>query len=139
MLLFALKPLLWALAVTALALAAAGCRNGGAPTTAAAVSSSAPCKLDRAQRRAVARTLADIRRLRRIEAPVRSYSQRGAPNEDVVTGQVLVDLGSAKLPLNVFSRLLHLAKGAVRLCGACSQGLEAEEPFLGTRAHSRCG
>ena len=129
------------LAVVALGLAVAGCSGGhpAATATAGTPRSLAPCKLSRAQRRTVARALADIRRLRRIQAPIQTYSERGAPNQDIVTGKFLLDLGSTKLPLNVFGHLLHLAKAAVRLCGACSQGLEAEEPFLGTRAHKRCG
>src|SRR3954447_8352681 len=52
----------------------------------------------------------------------------------VVTGKFLLDLSSTHLPLNVFAHLLHLAKTAVSLCGACSQGLETDEPFLGNRA-----
>ena len=125
-----------AIAIAALALASAGCGNGGGHP---AATPAAPCKLDAAQLRAVALARADIRRLRRIEEPMKTYSERGAPNQDVVTGQFMVDLGSTKLPLDVFSRLLHQAKAAVRLCGDCSRGLEAEEPFLGTRAHKRCG
>jgi hypothetical protein len=116
---------------------AAGCGKSGehpaATATAGTQRSSAPCKLDRAQRRAVARAMADIRHLRRIQAPVQTFSQNGAPNQDAVTGTFLVDVGSAHLPLNVFSRLLHLAKSAVTLCGACSEALEADEPFLGNR------
>ena len=127
-----------ALAVAVLGLVAAGCGNsGGHPAATATVStprSSAPCKLDRAQRHTVARSLADIRRLRRIQAPMQTFSQRGAPNQEVVTGKFLLDLSSTHLPLNVFAHLLHLAKTAVGLCGACSQGLEADEPFLGNRA-----
>ena len=127
-----------ALAVALLAFTAAGCGNGGGHSAATATvtspGSSAPCKLDRAQRRTIARSLADIRRLRRIQAPMRTFSQRGAPNQEVVTGKFLLDLSSTHLPLNVFSNLLHLAKTAVGLCGACSQGLEADEPFLGNRA-----
>jgi hypothetical protein len=128
-----------ALTVAALGLVAAGCSNGGGHPAATAGTSVPPCKLDAGQRRTVARALAEIRRLRRIQAPMKTYSERGAPNQDVVTGQFLVDLGSSKLPLNEFSHLLHLAKAAVTLCGDCSRGLEAEEPFLGTRAHKRCG
>jgi hypothetical protein len=130
-------------------LAAAGCGSSGghraAITTAGTSRSSAPCKLDRAQRRTVARALADIRRLRRIEAPMETFSQQGAPTENDVTGKFMLDLGSTHLPLNVFAHLLHLAKAAVRLCGDCSQGLEADEPFLGNRAGTvhaqkgRCG
>jgi len=131
------------LAVAALALAAAGCGDRGghaaATATVAKPRSSAPCKLDRAQRRGLARALADIRRLRRIEAPVQTFSERGAPSENVVTGRFLLDAGSAHLPLNIYARLIHEAKAAVRLCGDCSVGLEAAEPVLGTRAHSRCG
>jgi hypothetical protein len=70
---------------------------------------------------------------------MQAYSQHGAPNQNVVTGDFLMDLGTAKLPLNLYSRLLHQAKAATRLCGDCSQGLEAEEPVLGTRMHPRCG
>jgi len=127
-----------ALAVAVLGLVAAGCGNGGGHSAATAVvttpRSSTPCKLNRAQRHTVARSLADIRRLRRIQAPMRTFSQRGAPNQEVVTGKFLLDLSSTHLPLNVFAHLLHLAKTAVGLCGACSQGLEADEPFLGNRA-----
>jgi hypothetical protein len=131
------------LAVAALGLVAAGCSNSGghraATATASTPRSSAPCKLDRAQRLGVARALADIRRLRRIEAPMQTFSQHGAPTQNMVTGKFLLDVGSAHLPLNLYARLLHLAKAAVRLCGDCSQGLEAAEPVLGTRAHGGCG
>jgi hypothetical protein len=129
-----------ALAVAVLGLVAAGCSNGGghpaATPTAGTPRSSAPCKLDRAQRRAVARALADIRRLRRIQAPMQTFSQHGAPNQNAVTGKLMLDLGSAKLPLNVYSRLLHLGKAAVSLCGDCSVGLEGVEPVLGNRGRS---
>jgi hypothetical protein len=132
-----------ALAVAVLGLVAAGCSNSGghpgAIATASAPTSSAPCKLDRAQRRAVARALADIRRLRRIQAPMQTFSQHGAPNQNAVTGKLMLDLGSANLPLNVFARLLHLGKAAVRLCGDCSVGLEGEEPVLGNQGRSTVG
>lgn len=132
-----------ALAVAVLGLVAAGCSNSSghraATATASAPRSSAPCKLNRTQRRGVARALADIRRLRRIQAPMQTFSQHGAPTQNMVTGRFLLDVGSAHLPLNVYAELLHLAKAAVRLCGDCSQGLEAAEPVLGTRAHKRCG
>jgi hypothetical protein len=129
-----------ALVVAVLALVAAGCSNGGghpaATATASTPKSSAPCKLDRAQRRAVDRALADIRRLRRIQAPMQTFSQHGAPTQNAVTGKLMLDLGSAKLPLTVFARLLHLGKAAVSLCGDCSVGLEGEEPVLGNRGRS---
>ncbi len=74
---------------------------------------------------------------------MQTFSQHGAPTQNAVTGKFLVDLGSAKLPLNVFAHLLHLAKAAVRLCGDCSVGLEGEEPFLGNQGgdlpHAGCG
>lgn len=132
------------LAVVVLGLVAAGCGSSGghraATATASAPSSAAPCTLDRAQRRGVALALADIRRLRRIQAPVQTFSQRGAPAQNAVTGKFLLDLGSAKLPLNVRSHLIHLAKAAVGLCGDCSLGLEGAEPFLGThQQEKRCG
>ena len=73
-----------AVTVAALGLLASGC--GGHP----AAKGPAPCKLDSGQHRAVARALANIRRLRRIQAPIKTYSERGAPNQDVVTGQFLV-------------------------------------------------
>jgi hypothetical protein len=130
-------------AVVVLALAAAGCNSsGGHPAATAAVGtarSSVPCTIGKAQRRAIARSLADIKRLQRIEEPLQTYSQHGAPDENTVTGKFLVDLGSAKLPVNVRSHLIHLAKAATRLCGDCSLGLEASEPFLNNREENRCG
>lgn len=128
-----------ALAVAVLAFGAAGCSSGGSGRSAAATTtvkprSSAPCKLTAAQRRTVALARADIRRLRRIEGPVQSFSQQGAPHEEEVTGKFLLDLGSTKLPVNVFSRLLHQAKVATRLCGDCGSSLETEEPVLGSRS-----
>jgi hypothetical protein len=128
---------------------AAGCSNSGGhaaatatkTTSASTPRSSAPCKLDKAQRRAVARARADIRRLRRIQAPMQTFSQHGAPNQNAVTGKLMLDLGSAHLPVNVFAHLLHLGKAAVSLCGDCSVGLEGEEPVLGNqgRAEQPCG
>lgn len=127
-----------AIAVVVLAFAAAGCSSGAkhaaAPTTAVPPKSAPPCKLTAAQRRTVALALVDIRRLRRIEAPVQSFSQQGAPHEEQVTGKFLLDLGATKLPVTEFSRLLHLAKVATRLCGDCGSALETEEPVLGTRS-----
>jgi hypothetical protein len=134
--------LLLVLAVGLLGLAAAGCGNGGehrGATPTAGTSSSAACKLNNAQRRGVARARADIRRLQRIEAQMQTFSERGAPGQEQLTGKVILDLGSAHLPLTVYSSLLHRAKAAVRLCGDCSTGLETVEPVLGTRAHQRCG
>jgi hypothetical protein len=90
----------------------------------------------------VALALADIRRLRRIQAPVQTFSQRGAPGQVELTGKFELDLASSHLPLNEFSRLLHLAKTAASLCGACGLALESEEPVLGDRAgtaHAREG
>ena len=97
-----------ALAVVVLAVAAAGCNSSAhhAATAAAGTSTAlAPCKLDRAQRRTVALALADIRRLRRIQAPVQTFSQRGAPGQVELTGKFELDLASSHLPLNQFSRL----------------------------------
>ena len=134
-----------ALAVAVLALVAAGCNSSGghpaatATATAEAARRSAPCTLGNAQRRAIARSLADIRRLRRIQSPLQTFSQHGAPNENTVTGRFLLDLGSAKLPVDVRSHLIHLAKTAADLCGDCLQGLEASEPFLTNRGEKRCG
>jgi hypothetical protein len=132
------------LAVTTagLAMVAAGCGDSGrhaAVTVAGTSSRLAPCKLDKAQRRTVALALADIRRLRRIQEPVQTFSQRGAPNQEVLTGKFELDLGSSHLPPDVFAHLLHLAKTAVNLCGDCSNALEAEEPVLGNRGEGRCG
>jgi hypothetical protein len=130
-----------ALAAAVLGLVAAGCGNGGGHPAATANTprSSAPCKLDGAQRRTVALARADIRHLRRIQAPMHTFSQHGAPTQNAVTGKFLLDLGSAELPTNVFAHLLHLAKTAVSLCGDCSKGLEADEPFFGNRSEKRCG
>jgi len=133
-----------ALAVALLGLAASGCGGGGGSRTATPTATSTPtspasCKLDKAQRRGRARALADIRRLQRIEARMQTFSVRGAPGQEQLTGKVILELGSAHLPLNVYSSLLHRTKAAVRLCGDCSTGLETVEPVLGTRAHPRCG
>ena len=130
-----------ALTVAVLALVAAGCGkssgHSGATAAAGTPTTLAPCKLDRAQRRTVALALADIRRLRRIQAPVQTFSQRGAPGQNVLTGKFEIDLGSSHLPPDVFAHLLHLAKTAVNLCGSCSNALEAEEPVLDRQ--ERCG
>jgi hypothetical protein len=126
-----------AVAVAVLAFAAAGCAGGdhsAATATTATPKRAAPCKLSAAQRRTVALALADIRQLRRIQAPMQAFSQRGAPQQEQVTGKFLLDLGSSKLPVTVFSRLLHLAKVATRLCGDCGSSLETEEPVLGSRS-----
>jgi hypothetical protein len=135
--------LLLVVAVGLLGLVTAGCGNGGghraATPTAATRESSAACKLNNAQRRGVARARVDIRRLQRIEARMQTFSERGAPGQEQLTGKVILDLGSAHLPLTVYSSLIHRAKAAVRLCGDCSTGLETVEPVLGTRAHQRCG
>jgi hypothetical protein len=126
------------LAVVALAFVATGCSSGGGHSAATPATvkpaSSRPCKLTPAQHRTVALALADIRRLRRIQAPVQSFSRQGAPHEEQATGKFLLDLGSSKLPVSVFSRLLHLAKVATRLCGDCGSSLETEEPVLGSRS-----
>jgi hypothetical protein len=127
-----------AVAVAILAAFASGCSSGdghsAASSTAATASSSAACKLTAAQHHTVALARADIRHLQRIQAPVQSFSQRGAPGQEQATGQFLLDLGSTKLPVNVFSRLLHQAKVATRLCGDCGSSLETEEPVLGSRS-----
>jgi hypothetical protein len=132
-----------ALAAAALGLVAGGCSSSGGHPAATALAGSprslAPCKLSSAQRRGVARALADIRRLRRLDARLPTYTQHGAPNENVVTGELMMDLGTAHLPPNVFANLLHRGKDAVRLCGDCFQGLEADEPFLNNRDQKRCG
>jgi hypothetical protein len=133
----------FALAVAVLALAAAGCSNSGgnraATPTASTPKSTVACKLNRAQRRGVERARADIRRLQRIEERMQTFSQRGSPGQEQLTGKVILELGSAHLPLSVYSSLIHRTKAAVRLCGDCSTGLETVEPVLGTRAHERCG
>ena len=132
-----------ALAVALLGLVTAGCGNSGAHRAATATAStprsSAPCKLDKAQRHSVALALADIQRLRRIQAPMHTFSQHGAPTQEALTGRFLLDLGSVDLPTNVFSDLIHRAKAAVSLCGDCSNGLETEEPFFGNRERTPCG
>ena len=128
------------LAVVVLATAAAGCGGGHRAATTSA--GPRPCKLNAAQRRTIALAHADIRRLRRIQVPVQKFSDRGAPGQEAATGKFLLDLGSTKLPLNIFSSLLHQAKTATSLCGDCGSALETEEPVLGNRGLSHlpsCG
>ena len=123
-----------------LALTPAGC--GGGHHAASTSSGLRACKLNAAQRSAVRLARADIRRLRRIQAPVQTFSARGAPGQERLTGKFTVDLGSARLPLNVFSSLLHQAKTATSLCGDCGTALETEEPVLGNRGQGHlpsCG
>ena len=115
------------LAVGLLAFVAAGCGGHRSPGSLKA------CKLNRAQRRAITLARADIRRLRQIQAPVQKFTARGAPRQETLTGKFTLDLGSAKLPLNIFSSLLHQAKTATSLCGDCGTALETEEPVLGNR------
>lgn len=73
---------------------------------------------------------------------MQTFTARGAPGQETLTGKFLLDLGSSKLPLNIFSRLLHQAKPATSLCGDCGAALETEEPVLGNRGLSHlpsCG
>jgi hypothetical protein len=119
-----------AIAVGLLALVAAGC---GGHRSAGGLKA---CELNRAQRRAITLAREDIRRLRRIQAPVQKFTARGAPGQETLTGKFTLDLGSAKLPLNIFSSLLHQAKTATSLCGDCGTALETEEPVLGNRGLS---
>lgn len=127
-----------ALVVAVLGLLAAACGNSGKHPASTAAAGTSPhstaCVFSGAQRRTIAMARADIRRLRRIEARAQTFSERGAPQQETLTGKFLLDLGSSNLPVNVFADLLHRAKAAVRLCGDCSTGLETEEPVLGTRA-----
>jgi hypothetical protein len=109
------------------------------PTATPTPTKPAACELTKAQRRTVALARADIRRLRRIQAPMQSFSQHGAPGQNTLTGKLMLDLGRTKLPPDVFSHLLHLGKTAVSLCGDCTVGLEGDEPFLNNRQPSRCG
>jgi hypothetical protein len=97
------------------------------------------CHLSAAQRDGIARARADIRRLRRIEAPLHTFSERGTPAQEQVTGQFLTDLTRVKLPIDTRATLIHKAKAAVGLCGLCFQGLEAEEPVISSRlGEARC-
>jgi len=99
-----------------------------------------PCKLTPAQRRAIALSEADIRRLHKIQEPLTKFSDQGTPAQERVTNKFLLDMGRTKLPINERARLLRLAKGAVGLCGQCFQGLEAAEPVLAGRlGDKRCG
>ena len=113
--------------VVVLAVAAAGCGDNHSSA------GLKPCKLNAAQRRAITRARADIRRLRRIQAPVQRFTASGAPGQETLVGKFTLDLGSTPLPLNIFSNLLHRAKTATSLCGDCGTALETEEPVLGNR------
>jgi hypothetical protein len=129
-----------ALILVTLALAVAACgasKDEAKPKTTTALP---PCKLTSAQRHAIALSLADIRRLHKIQEPLTKFSDQGTPAQERVTGKFLMDMGSTKLPINERARLLRLAKSAVGLCGQCFQGLESAEPVLAGRlGDSRCG
>ena len=128
--------------IAALALAAAGCNSGGghpaAVSTAGTPARSAPCTLDKAQRRTIARSLADIRRLRRIQGPLQRSRSREAPNENTVTGKFLLDLGATKLPLDVRSHPDPPCEDS-RQSLRCLHARPGSEPFLGNRVKNRCG
>ncbi len=112
---------------------------GGGSAREEAVPAVAKCRLTVAQKRAVASAQVDIRRLRRIQAPLHTFSQRGTPAQERVTGQFLADLTRVRLPIDTRAKLIHLAKAAVGLCGLCFQGLEAEEPVIsGHLGEPRC-
>ncbi len=120
-------------------LLAAGCGGAGEARKAPSAPAAKECRLTVAQKRAVARAQADIRRLRRIQAPLHTFSQRGTPAQERVTGQFLADLTRIRLPIDTRAKLIHLAKAAVGLCGLCFQGLEAEEPVVsGHLGERRC-
>ena len=131
------------LVVAVLAVVAAGCGNGGrhasAPaTTTAAAPAVKTCKLTPADHRAIAKSLRDIRRLREIEKPLHTFTQRGTPAQQSMTDRFLLDSGN--LPINTRAHLLHLAKAAVGLCGLCFGALEAEEPVVSVRlGKNPCG
>jgi hypothetical protein len=123
--------------VAALALGlVAGCGGGAAPRRTEAASGQRPvkpCVLSTRQRRAVAATLVDIRRLHRLGPPLTKFTENGTPAMEMVTGQVLDDIGRVELPLDTRARLLHRAKAASGLCGLCFGAFESAEPAAATR------
>jgi hypothetical protein len=134
------------LATVALAAAACGTttkRQATPSKTTSTQSTAAPaCKLTKAQRHAVALSLQDIGQLRKIQAPLHTFSEQGTPAQERVTGKFLLDMGRGNLPINERARLIRLAKSAVGLCGQCFSGLESAEPAVsGTRfgGEKRCG
>ena len=132
-----------ALILVTLALSVAACgadKEHAKPKPAAPAAGLHPCKLTAAQRRAIALSEADIRRLHKIQEPLTKFSEQGTPAQERVTNKFLLDMGRTKLPINERARLLRLAKGAVGLCGQCFSGLESAEPVLAGRlGESRCG
>ena len=119
------------LVTVALAVAACGADKRHAAThSEASAGGLKPCRLTKAQRRSITSAEADIRRLKKIQAPLHTYTEMGTPAQERVTGQFLLDMGRAELPINERARLIRLAKGAVGLCGQCFQGLEAAEPAV---------
>lgn len=114
---------------------AAGC-GGGEHMSQAAES---VCVLSPKQERAVAAAERDIRRLRRIEAPLTTWSEKGTPALQEGTNTVLLDIGRGELPINTRARLIRLAKSEVGLCGLCFGALEAEEPAVAGRQGHECG
>lgn len=120
-------------------LLAAGCGGGGEARKAQSPPASKECRLSPAQKRGIARAQTDIRRLRRAQARLHTFSERGTPEQERLTGRFLVDLTRVKLPIDTRAKLIHQAKAAVGLCGLCFQGLEAEEPAIAGRlGEPRC-
>src|ERR1044072_1447671 len=129
-----------ALILVTLALAVAACGASKEQAKPKASGALPACKLTPAQRRAIALSEADIRRLHKIQEPLTKFSDQGTPAQERVTGKFLMDMGRARLPINERARLLRLAKGAVGLCGQCFQGLESAEPVVSGRlGDKRCG
>jgi hypothetical protein len=102
----------------------------GASTAMQSSPPASTCRLSARQRRAVAAAERDIRRLRQLEAPLTTFSEKGSPALQEQTNKVLMDILRVRLPINTQARLLRLAKGAVGLCGLCFGAFEAEEPTV---------
>jgi hypothetical protein len=121
------------LIVMTVALAVAACgstaKRAAKPATTATPAVHA-CKLTTAQKHAVSLAMADIRRLKKIQAPLHKYSDTGTPAQETVTGKFLLDMGRGNLPIDLRGHLIDLAKSSVGLCGQCFQGLEAAEPAV---------
>jgi hypothetical protein len=137
-----LRIVLSALVIAVLAVLAAGCGGGSDQHAAAPATTATPppktCTLSAAQKRALARSRRDIHLLQQVEKPLHTFSERGTPAQERLTGKFLLDSGN--LPALTRGHLIHLAKSAVGLCGLCFQGLEAEEPALaGKLGRSPCG
>jgi hypothetical protein len=89
--------------------------------------------------RKIRRLELDIRRLRRLAAPLRTKTSNGTPALARAVDDFLLDVASRDLSAHTRSRFIdHAAAIVSRVCEQCFQALEASRP-VGGGAKLGCG